>query len=127
MLGSSVLPDLLETMQIVLLRSTLFWMALICAGIGGIEHVQLGEALDLTEGEAQHFRAQTGAAHAQQQSVLEFGFLDVRGDGLQRGDILDLFVADGQPPEPLVFVGTAPQRGIFLPQPRNLIVALPVG
>src|SRR6266481_2934951 len=32
MLGSSVLPDLLETMQIVLLRSTFASMALICAG-----------------------------------------------------------------------------------------------
>src|SRR6266850_1302048 len=32
MLGSSVLPDLLETMQIVLLRSTFASRALICAG-----------------------------------------------------------------------------------------------
>src|SRR5260221_12358128 len=32
MLGSSVLPDLLETIQIVLLRSTCASMVLICAG-----------------------------------------------------------------------------------------------
>ena len=50
MLGSSVVPDLLETMNNVFARLILFSNALTCAGIGGIEHVQLREARDPAEG-----------------------------------------------------------------------------
>ena len=55
MLGSSVLPDLLETMKRVFCRSSFASKRFDLRGIGGIEHVQLGEALDLAEGEAQDF------------------------------------------------------------------------
>ena len=47
--GSSVVPDLLETMNRVFARSILFSNALTCAGIGGIEHVQFGKAGNLAE------------------------------------------------------------------------------
>ena len=75
MLGSSVLPDLLETMQIVLLRSIFLLDRLDLRGIGGIQNVQLGEALDLAEGQPQNFRAKARAAHAEQQRMLELGLL----------------------------------------------------
>ena len=39
-LGSSVLPDLEETMNSVLPRSTACSIAMICAGIGAVEHVE---------------------------------------------------------------------------------------
>ena len=74
MLGSSVVPDLLETMNSVFARSTLFSDCLDLRRIGGIEHVQLREACDLAEGHRQHFRTQTGTAHAQQQDVGEVFF-----------------------------------------------------
>ncbi len=53
-------------------------------GIGGIENVQLGEALDLAERQSQDFRAEARAAHAEQQRVLELRLLDVGGDVLER-------------------------------------------
>ena len=45
--------------------------------IGGIEHVQFGEAGDLAEGHRQNFRAQARSAHAQQQNVGEASALYV--------------------------------------------------
>src|SRR5258707_548348 len=49
MLGSSVLPDLLDTMQIVLLRSTWASMALICAGSVESSTCSAGKPLILPE------------------------------------------------------------------------------
>ena len=48
--------------------------------IGGIEHVQFGEAGDLAEGLAQHFGAKTGSAHAEQQDIGEVFLLGVFDD-----------------------------------------------
>ena len=83
MLGSSVEPDLLETMNSVFFRSTLFSKALTCAGIGRVEDVQLGEARDRAEGRLDDFGTEARAAHAQQQDMGEAGALGGFGDAGQ--------------------------------------------
>jgi len=88
--------------------------------------VQLGEALDLAERHPQNFWAQARAAHAQQQCVLEFGFLYVRGDVFQCIDVGDLLLGDTQPAEPVALVRTSPNRSVALPEPLYLVILLPI-
>ena len=52
--GSSVVPDLLETMNKVLGRFTLFSEALTCAGSVESSTCSCGESGDLAEGHRQH-------------------------------------------------------------------------
>ena len=73
MFGSSVEPDLLDTMNSVCVRSTLCSNVFDLRGIGGIEHVQLGKPGDLAERRLQHLGAEARAAHAEQQHVGEAG------------------------------------------------------
>ena len=54
-------------------------------GVGGVENVQLGVAFDFAKGHAQNFRAQAGAAHAEQKCVLEACFFYVGGNFVKRG------------------------------------------
>ena len=76
MFGSSVVPDLLETMNRRLRQIDFVLERLDLRRIGGIEHVQFGEAGDLAEGFLQYVGAETGTAHAQQQDVGKIFFLD---------------------------------------------------
>ena len=64
MFGSSVEPDLLETMNSVFFRSTLVLERPHLRRVGRIENVQLGEAVDLAEGHLQHFGAEARSPHA---------------------------------------------------------------
>ena len=71
MLGSSVEPDLLGDDEEGVGEVDLVLEGLHLRGVGGIEDEQLGEAVDLAEGHLEHFGAQAGSAHAEQQRVLE--------------------------------------------------------
>src|SRR5258706_224791 len=125
MLGSSVLPDLLETMQTVLLRSTLAYRFDL-RGISGIEHMQLGKSLDLAESQAQYFRAEAGAAHAEQQRVLELGLLYVSSNFFEEIELGKLLLCDVQPAQPLRFVAARPDGGVALPEPPDFVALLPI-
>ncbi len=105
MFGSSVVPDLLETMNRRLRQIDLVLECLDLRRIGGIEHVQFGEAGDLAESHAQHFRAQARSAHAEQQDVGEAFFLHVCDCGAQLVAVRDLLLGDAEPAQPLGFVG----------------------
>ena len=73
MLGSSVVPDLLETMKIVLAEVYLVREGLHLGRIRGVQHEQLRIAVLLPERHSEDFRAQAGSAHSEQQSLLESG------------------------------------------------------
>ena len=70
MFGSSVAPDLLETMKIVVFRSILFSNAHL-SRIRRVQHVELGKPADRAECHPQHFRTQARTAHAEQQRMGE--------------------------------------------------------
>ena len=55
--GSSVLPDLLATMTSVCVEVDPRLQAGHLRGVGGVEHVQVGRAVDVAEGEADDLRA----------------------------------------------------------------------
>src|SRR5208283_5258725 len=96
------------------------------AGVGGIQHMQFRKAGNFPEGQAQHFGAQAGAAHAQQQNVAELGlpyFLRQLPEG---SEIRDLLLRDVKPAEPVALVRAAPERSILLPEARDLVVVFPV-
>ena len=44
----------------------------------------------------------------------------------ERVNVRDLFFRNAQPAKPIAFVRAAPQRSIFLPQPRDLVGLLPI-
>ncbi len=69
MLGSSVLPDLLDTMNRVRARSIRLSKWRICAGSVEIEHVQLRKAGLGAERLREHLGAEARPAHAEQQHV----------------------------------------------------------
>ena len=126
MLGSSVPPDLLDTMKIVFVEIDPAFDRLDLRRVGGIEHVQLREAGDLAEGHAHDLRTEARSAHAQQQRMFEPRRLDLLGDALQVLDVRQLVVGDAQPAQPVGFVGAGPQRGVAAPQPPHLLLLLPV-
>ena len=69
-LGSSVEPDLLETMKSVFFRSTLFSKPS-PGRIGRIEHVKFWEPADRAEGRLDYFRTEARSPHSQQQDMGE--------------------------------------------------------
>src|SRR6266850_7035226 len=95
-------------------------------GIRGIQNVQFRKSFDLSERHAQNFRAEAGTTHAQQQGMLKARFLHLRGNFLEGINVCELFPRDGEPAEPIALVSPRPERSIFLPQPRHLVVSLPV-
>ena len=70
-LGSSVLPDLLDTMKSVRAGSILLSMVRICAGSVEFEHQQLRAAVLTSEGLGEHLRPETRSAHAEENDVRE--------------------------------------------------------
>ena len=65
------MPDLLETMNSVLARSISSSSALICAGTVESRMRSRGQPPLLSERRRQHFGAEAGAAHAEQDGVVE--------------------------------------------------------
>ena len=94
-------------------------------GIGGIEHMQSREVRDPAKRQAQHFGAQTGAAHAQQQHMLEAARLHFFRDLHQLIVLRELLVNNVEPAQPTGFVGAGPQGSVALPQALHLAVRLP--
>ena len=127
MFGSRVEPDLLETMKRVLRQIDLGFHGADLRGIGGVEHVQAGEAGEMAEGQRQHFRTQAGAAHAEQQNIVKAAVAHIARDLLKLGEVGELVVDDAEPTHPEALVFSGPQRGVPGPQPADFIVRLPVG
>ena len=71
--------------------------------------MQFGITWERAKGHAEYFRAQAGAAHAEQQRMLEAGTLHVLGDQAQMFDVGQLVVRNPQPAEPIALVFTRPQ------------------
>src|SRR5712671_1495754 len=88
--------------------------------------MQFGETFDFPKGHAQNFGAQAGSAHAQQQRVLELGFLYVGCNSLEDINLSKLFFDNVQPTQPLRFIGASPNGRVPLPQPPNLVVLFPI-
>ena len=101
MFGSSVVPDLLDTMKIVFARSTLFSMAFTCAGSVESSTNNCGIPVDLAESLLQNFGTQAGSAHAEQQRVLESGRFHIFGDVFQMLLVRQLIFGNAEPAEPL--------------------------
>ena len=95
-------------------------------GIRGIQDVKVRIARGLAEGHAKDFGTEAGAAHAEQQSVLETRLFNIGGDLFQLVNVLDLLLGNIQPAEPLVLVRARPKRGILLPKPLHFAVLLPI-
>jgi len=77
MLGSRVLPDLLETMQIVALEIHFRFDGHDLGGISRIKNVEVGKTFDFPERHPQNLRAEAGPTHAQQERIFEASLLDV--------------------------------------------------
>src|ERR1700730_3699112 len=88
--------------------------------------MQFGESLDLAESQAQDFGAETGAAHAEQQSVLELGFLYVGSNFFEQVELGKPLLRDVHPAQPLRFVSAGPDGGVALPEPPDLVVLFPI-
>ena len=92
-------------------------------GIGGVEHVQARKSGNVAERERQHLRAQTGAAHAEQDRVGKTFAFDLLREGMIA---LELIGADAvEPAEPAILVGAGPQRFVAPPEPADIIRAAP--
>src|SRR6267154_6541281 len=88
--------------------------------------MQFGKPFDLAERHPQNFWAEAGAAHAQQQRVLELGFFYVGCNFLEGVSLSNLFFDNVQPTQPLRLIGASPNGRVPLPQPLNLVVLFPI-
>src|SRR5207302_2536636 len=77
-------------------------------GMGRVEDVEAGDA----EGPAQHLGREAGAAHPEQDDVLEIAV-----EGLELRDPLEHAARLVEPTEPMCLVRPAPDRGIAGPDP----------
>ena len=126
MLGSRVVPDLLETMNKVFARLTLFSNAFTCAGSVESSTCSSGKPAILPKVSLQHIRTQAGTTHAQQQDVGEVFLLNVSNSGAQFVGMSDLVGSDIEPAHPVGFVRACPERGIVPPEPAHLVACPPV-
>ena len=116
MFGSSVLPDLLETMNSVFAMSIWCSNAFTCAGSVESSTCRVGKLRNPAEGHAQNFRTQAGSAHAQQQYMLEAARVNLFRELLQLILLRDLLFDNVEPSQPVGFVASGPQARIALPQ-----------
>ena len=126
MLGSSVLPDLLETMKSVSAISILFSNAFTCAGSVESRTCKIRISGNLAERHAQNFRTQARSAHAEQKNVLEAGAPDFLGKIPQLDRVRDLFFGNVQPAQPVGLIVAGPQRRVALPKALHLVARLPI-
>ena len=77
--GSSVLPDLLDTMKSVRAGSILLSMVRIWAGSVEVEHQKLRAAVLTSERLGKHLRPETRSAHAEENDVGEALLSDIFG------------------------------------------------
>ena len=76
-LGSSVLPDLLDTMNRVRAGSIWLSIVLICAGSVEFEHQKLGTAVLMSERLREHLRPEARSPHAKEDRMAEVLFPDI--------------------------------------------------
>ena len=120
MFGSSVPPDLLDTMHSVVASVTFFSNAAICCGSVLSSTCKVGKPPRLPNVLGQHFRPQARSAHAEQQHVGEPSGLDLVLERLQRRQVLGAVLHDVEPGEPLGFVAAGPDGGLARPQVAQL-------
>src|SRR5258708_36780049 len=84
--------------------------------------MQLGKSFDLSKGKPQDFRAKARSSHAEQKGVLESGLLYFGGKRSQSGAVRHLVIGDAKPAEPMILVGSGPQRGVGPPQTPPFVV-----
>ena len=116
-----MLPDLLDTMNSVLPRSSVASIALICAGTVESRMRNRGKPGLWPNVVGQHLGAEARAAHAEQERILKSLAPDLLGKGLIA---LDLIGVDAvEPAEPAILVGAGPQRFVALPKTADIAVA----
>ena len=125
MFGSSVEPDLLETMKSVRREIDLGLDRPDLRRIGRIEHEQLRRSGDRAERLLPDFGTQTRAAHPEQERVCEAFRCDLLLEVEQRLHPFDLLVDDAEPSDPARLVGARPQRCVAGEQPARAAVRVP--
>ncbi len=126
MFGSSVLPDLLETMKIVFARSSFASRALTCAGSvesrtrnsgypGMFPKVSFRTSTQRLDPPMPRSTACLNPAARISSAIF-----------WKRWRARNLFFDDAEPAEPLAFVRVGPERSIARPEALDLVVALPV-
>ena len=125
MFGSSVLPDLLETMKSVLAGSILASIARICAGSVESSTSSFGIAILRAERLRQHFRAEARSAHAEKQDMGEASEPGRLARLQQIANALVLLLDDVEPAKPFCLVLAGPQAGVARPEPAHLAVVPP--
>src|SRR5579875_287063 len=83
-------------------------------------------ARNFAERQAEHFHAETGAAHAEKSRVSEPGGANIFDDARKAVAIRNLILGDAEPGEPLAFVGIGPERSVAGPEAMNLVLLLPI-
>ena len=84
--------------------------------IGRIENVQCREVRDAAKRHAQHFGTKAGAAHAEEQDMLETALLHFFRNLLQLILLPNLLFDNIEPAQPTGFIRARPQRRIVLPE-----------
>ena len=125
MLGSSVLPDLLETMNSVRFRSTELSMRADLRRVGRVEHVQPREARPAAEASAPAPRGRGSIRPCRAAARrVKPGALDLGGKGLQmRRPPSAARRRSSSQPSHWLLVGLGPQRGVPRPQAPDLALA----
>src|SRR5215472_8894598 len=77
--------------------------------IGGVQHVEFGEALGSSKGHAHDFWSQARTAHTQQCDVAEASLLHFLSNAGEVRDVRKLVLCHRQPSEPIRFVGVGPK------------------
>src|ERR1700740_3319479 len=126
MFGSSVLPDLLDTMQIVRLRSTWASIALICAGSVESSTCNVGKPLILPKVMRSTSGQRLDPPIPSSSACLNLAFFTSAATFLKPLVVAHLFFDDAHPAQPLTFVASGPYRGVTLPETPDLIVLLPI-
>ena len=94
MFGSSVEPDLLDTMNSVRFRSIFFSVSATCAGSVESSTCKFWKTRAPAKGQSEHFGTQAGSAHAQQERILEPCPFNLRGELFEARQLCELFPGD---------------------------------
>ena len=124
--GSSVLPDLLDTMKIVFARSIRFSMALICAG--SVESSTCNSGKPPTVPKVSRITSGHRLEPPMPRSRAWLNPADFTSSGnlLQVLPVAELSLRHPQPAEPFPLVGAGPYRGVTPPEPAYLAILSPV-
>src|SRR4029453_10601437 len=105
MFGSSVVPDLLDTMKSVWATSIRRSSARYLPRVSRVEDEELRMAGDAAECRLEDFRTEARASHAEHQRVSKAGTADLAGQMPERARRGALVAGAGEPPQPRRLVG----------------------